>query len=170
MHTGAGECSVPQGQAADRGRLSSILSGRGGASEPQEGESSPTAKHLSNCTSQCPPHLPQEDVSQCALRDCSLVHAGSSWLQSWRSGHYHFFFLLSPGRGVASREQRPHRANSFHGAQPPGKGWNILTQAQTPENHHSRPLPQKNSWKNKGTASLLNKQQWKTPGLRGNNI
>lgn len=40
----------------------------------------------------------------------------------------------------------------------PSEGWDISTQAQTPENQHSRHFPQKTSWKNKGRASLLNKQ------------
>ena len=53
----------------------------------------------------------------------------------------------------------------------PGKGWGI-----PPRHRHlristaDRPLPQKNCWKYKGKASLLNKQHWKAPGLRENSI
>ena len=62
-------------------------------------------------------------------------------------------------------------SSSFHLSS--GKSQGISAQAQTPENQHSRPLPQKNCWKNKGKKgkeSLLTKQHWKAPGLRANSI
>ena len=51
-------------------------------------------------------------------------------------------FLFSPSKKVqkAFREQNLHTANSFHGAQPPGKGQYNSAQTQTPENQGNRPL------------------------------
>ena len=68
-----------------------------GEAEPvsrQDGKSSPTTWYPSNCTNQYPPACPPGNLSQCALRDCSSVHTGSSWLWGWRPG-YHFFFFYS---------------------------------------------------------------------------
>ena len=88
-------------------------------------------------------------------------------LEIWLLPFFSSSFCLSTGGGGASREQR---INSLHWARPLGKGRGISAQAQTPENQHSRPFPQKNCWKNKGKASLLNKQHWKALGLRENSI
>ena len=156
------ECSNPP-KASGRGRVGAHSSGwmqeiqhrremgcppfPPGEGEPvstQDSESSSSTQCPSNWMNQCPPACHQEDWNQCALRDCSLVYTGRSWLLHWNLAiAIFFFFLLSPWRGVASREQRPHRVKSLHWAQPTSKGWGISTQAQTLQNQHSRPLPQK---------------------------
>ena len=71
----------------------------------------PAAWRPALCAAHFPLGCPWEHLGQCA--DWGLVHVGSSWLWGWRSGRCHSLFLLSPGRGEASREQGPLRANSF---------------------------------------------------------
>ena len=74
-----------------------------GGAEPvnaQDDESSCaiTIWHLSNCSNLCPHASPQKDLSQWALRVCSVGHTGNTWLPGWRFSHCHFFCLFAQGR------------------------------------------------------------------------
>ena len=53
------------------------------------------------------------------------------------------------GLSRAAREQMSHRINSSH-CTLHLEGGRELPQVHTLENQHSRPLPQKNSWKDRG--------------------
>ena len=64
-----------------------------------------------------------------------------------------FFILVSPcalERWIPTKETQDKQLTL---SPAPSQGRDISTQAQTPENHHSRSLPQKTSWKNKGRAT-----------------
>ena len=61
-----------------------------------------------------------------------------------------FLVSLCAWRVWATREQGPHGVNTEPGTQ---QGEGHLPHVHTPENQHSRPLPQKTSWRDRGRAS-----------------
>ena len=156
-----------QGQAAaDRSGTSSVPSRMCRAGECTRGQKlSPLPGSLQIIRISAPTPVPRR-IWASALRDCSLVHVGSCWLWAGDLVADGFFFLLSPGRGVASKEQRPHRKNSFTLSSTTGKGWDISAQTETPQNQGSRPLPEE-LLEEQGNSQFINQVELEKSRTKG---
>lgn len=102
-----------------------------------------------------------------------VSYSQRTWLQTWRSGCCHScfssLFHLVPGRGGASREQRPQRINISHWAQHLARGRASLLRHRHLRTSAADPSLRRTA-EEQGKSKFAEKQHWKAPGMRENSI
>ena len=159
-HGSGGTGPWTRGHQRRQSRGSSISPwGQAEAGRAQDSEDSPAAEHPQTQQISAPKPVPRSIWAsvdwETAVSDSQRA---DSRARNLAMGIFFSSFYFAPGRGRTTREQNLAR----DGASPP-RHRHLRIRC-------NRPLPHNNCQKNKGKASLLNKQHWKAPGLRENSI